>query len=214
MKHTIKIAIVGGTGKAGKYLVTELLKQEYAFRMLVRNAEHLNVSSPLIEPIIGSAADYITIEKLLTGCDAVLSTLGLGIPPDEPTLFRKATDNILKAMQVLNIQRYIVITGLNVDTPFDNKSEKTASATAWMKQNFPVSTANKQEEYELLQQSSVNWTLIRLPMIEQTDQAREIRVSLTDCPGDKISATDLAIFMIAQLYDETYVKASPFIASN
>jgi hypothetical protein len=37
--------------------------------------------------------------------------------------------------------------------------------------------------------------------------------SLEDCPGQKISATDLADFMIAQLYDNRYLRTAPFIAS-
>jgi len=31
--------------------------------------------------------------------------------------------------------------------------------------------------------------------------------------GEKISATDIAIFLIEQLSDDTYVKKSPFMAN-
>ncbi len=64
-----------------------------------------------------------------------------------------------------------------------------------------------------MSQSKIDWTLVRLPLIEQTASENEISSGLEDCPGDKISATDLARFLIEQLSDETFIKKSPFIAS-
>jgi hypothetical protein len=50
-------------------------------------------------------------------------------------------------------------------------------------------------------------------MIEQTDTRSKINVSLEDCQGDKISATNLAYFLIEQLFEDTYIKQAPFIAN-
>ncbi len=44
-------------------------------------------------------------------------------------------------------------------------------------------------------------------------QESEINVSLEDCPGDKISATNLALFLIEQLSTDKFLKQSPFIAN-
>jgi len=112
-----------------------------------------------------------------------------------------------------NILRYIVTTGIHVDTPYDKKSPKTIFATDWMKKNYPISTANKQSEFDILSNSNINWTLVRLPLIEQTDTNGQIIISLEDCLGDKISATELAHFLIKQLSTDTFFKKSPFIAS-
>lgn len=213
MKQNIKIAIVGGTGKSGKYLVKQLISQGYNFKLLLRNSENFQSSSPLLEVVKGDITNYSSVCKLIKGCQAVISTLGLGIPASEPTIFSQATTNILQGMNKWNVHRYIVITGLNVDTPFDRKNPKTALGTDWMKKNFPISTANKQSEYEILTNSNVDWTLVRLPLIEQTDNTNQISVSLEDCLGDKISATDLAHFLIEQLSDDTFIRKSPFIAS-
>lgn len=213
MKHNIKIAVIGGTGKSGKYLVSTLLNQGIPFKLLVRNPAHFKASNPLVEIIEGDVTNYNTVCQLLEGCEAVLSTLGLGIPPSEPTLFSKATDNIIRAMKEKGAHHYIVTTGLNVNTPLDKKGEKTAFATDWMYQNFPVSTANKQLEYEMLAASEIDWTLVRLPQIDQTEERSPINVSLEDCPGDKISATNLAYFLIDQLSDSTFIRKAPFIAN-
>lgn len=208
-----KIAVIGATGKAGQYLLKELLAQGFQTKLLIRNPDRLKIQSPLIETIIGNVNNYEDVKSLLEDCNAVISTLGLGQPNSEKNIFTTATNNILKAMGESGIERYILITGLNVDTPFDLKSKKTTDATNWMKANFPETTADKQQEFEILYNSSVNWTLVRLPLIEQTDQRNEVTISLTDCPGEKISAADLAVFLIEQLSSENYTQKSPFISN-
>ena len=212
MNSISRIAVIGGTGKSGKYLTDQLLKQALPFRLLLRNPANFQLRNPLMEIVQGDARNYDSVLRLLQGCDAVLSTLGQ--PKDEPSIFSDATRNILKAMHACSIQRYIVTTGLNVDTPEDAKSPQTRFATDWMKNNYPKTTLDKQVEWELLSESDVDWTLVRLPMIKQTDERGNVIVSLEDCPGDGISAADLACFMIDQLSDDTYVKKAPFIATG
>lgn len=213
MKSNIKIAVIGGTGKSGKYLIKQLLNEGFHLKALVRNPENFTVDTPLVEVIEGDAADYNTVLKLLEGCNAIISALGLGIPPSEKNIFSTATNNILRAMEHYGVKRYIVITGLNVDTPFDNKSPKTKFATDWMYTNYPLITEDKQLEYSILSKSNMDWTLVRLPLIDQTDTKREIQVNMEDCPGDTISSTSLALFLIHQLNDDSYIRKSPFIAN-
>jgi putative NADH-flavin reductase len=213
MKPTQKIAVIGGTGKSGKYLVEQLLNQGFSCKILVRNPDRLRIQHPLLGIIIGDVKDYRAVCSLVEGCDAVISTLGLGIPPDEPTLFSLATRHILRAMHACGVDRYIVTTGLHVDTPLDKKGAKSKAATDWMYANYPVSTADRQTEYSILAASNSNWTLVRLPLIKQTHETYGISVSLQDCPGDKISAADLAHFLTGQIADNTFSKQAPFIAN-
>lgn len=213
MNSKIKIAVIGGTGKSGKYLVKQLLEQGFQIKILLRNPDNFQITNPLVEVVNGNVTNYSTVSTLIEGCQAVISTLGLGIPASEPTIFSQSTTNVIKAMDEKKILRYIVTTGLNVDTPLDNKSPKTLFATDWMKKAFPISTANKQSEFDILSNSKIDWTLVRLPLIEQTEESGKTIVSLEDCPGDKISATDLANFLIEQLFIDTFVRKSPFIAS-
>lgn len=213
MKNYIQIAVIGGSGKSGKYLVARLLSKGYSVKLLLRNPEHFPESHPKITIVHGDAADYQKILELLEGCQAVISMLGLGIPASTPDIFTQSTRNVLQAMQQSNLRRYIVTTGLNVDTPFDSKGPKAVFGTNWMRQNFPASTENKQSEYRLLADSPFDWTLIRLPLIVETDEHFPVAVDLHDCPGDSISATDLADFAIAQLANEKFVRQAPFIAN-
>ncbi|MEA5425286.1 NAD(P)-dependent oxidoreductase [Arcicella lustrica] len=209
MNQIIKLAIIGGTGKSGKYLVQQLLNQGFQFKMLLRNPDNFHITSPQIEIVQGDARNPEAVFNLLKDCQAVISTIGQ--PIGESSIFGDASRNVLQAMEQLGINRYILLTGLNVDTPFDKKSPKTKFGTDWMKENYPKTTLDKQLEYEMLVKSKIDWTLVRLPLIEQTTERRQVNTSLEDCIGDKISATDLADFLIKQLSDITFIRKAPFI---
>lgn len=206
---TNTIAVIGGTGKSGKYLIQELLKKEYPMKLLLRTPENFTLEHPLIEIIKGDARNFEDINSLIESCTAVISKIGQ--PAGEKSIFSEATRNIKKSMNIHGIKRYITITGLNVDTPFDHKNEKVKTATAWMHQNYPETTKDKQEEYEILANTDLDWTLVRLPLIIPSPEHFKTEANLTDCKGEKISAADLSEFLVAQIDDKTYIKRSPFL---
>jgi len=211
MKNIYKVAVLGGGGRTGNYLVSQLLKKGFSIKLLLRNPEKFTIQSPQIKIIKGDALDLETIKSLLRDCQAVISTIGQR--KEEPLVASQATKNILHVMKDYEIERYVLLAGLNIDTPFDKKSPKTIMATDWMKANFPVIQEDRQKAYDLLVASNVNWTQVRVPFIEFNDLSTEISVSLEDCSGDKINANDIAGFMISEMTESKYTKQSPFISA-
>lgn len=211
MKNIYKVAVLGGGGRTGNYLVNQLLKKGFSIKLLLRNPENFTIQSPQIEIIKGDALDLEAIKSLLRDCQAVISTVGQR--KDEPLVANLATKNILQVMNDYKIERYVLLAGLNIDTPFDKKSPKTIMATDWMKANFPVIQEDRQKAYDLLVASTINWTHVRVPFIEFNDLSGEISISLEDCLGDKINANNIAGFMISEMIESKYSKKSPFISA-
>lgn len=209
---SIKIAFIGSTGKCGKYLLNHLLQKGFTCKLLLRNPQKANYLNALVDIVQGDVRDYSTVQQLIQDCNVVVSTLGQPAGEAAP-IFSMATNNIIRAMQQCNIRRYIVITGLSVNTPGDKKSPAATHATDWMYQHYLLTTADKQTEFEELVNSTIDWTMVRLPLIEQTEQAPQINVNLYDCPGSAISATSLAHFITNQLFNGAYIRQAPFIAN-
>lgn len=212
MNQYTKIAILGGGGKTGKFLVNQLVRQGYQLKLLLRHPENFKIESPLIEIIKGDAVDEKSIQLLLKDCEAVISTVGQRL--GEPLVPSQACVHVLKSMTTFKIRRYIRLAGLNLDTPFDNKGEKTRMGTEYMKTHYPVIHVDIQKMYGILSASDVDWTVVRVPLIEFAASKGKLIVDLEDCKGDHISAADIATFLIEQLSDDTYFKKAPFLANS
>ena len=215
MEQKTKIAVIGGGGRTGKFLVNQLLKKGYQLKLLLRNPEQFSIKNPNIEILRGDVLDLENVCVLLNGCSAVISTVGQR--NGEPLVASKATDHILKAIAEVQKgksypMRYILMAGINVDTPFDKKGPETLAATEWMKTNFPLIHKDRQIAYSILAKSAVEWTLVRVPFIEFSEGKGQIEVNVEDSPGQKISAGDIAGFLIEQLTETAYIRKAPFIS--
>jgi len=212
MKNISKVAVLGGGGRTGKYLVNQLLKNEFSVKLLLRNPESFEIVNPNLEIVKGDSLDLEAIKSVMHDCQAVLNTISQR--KDEPLVAYATTKNVLNAMKEYNIDRYVLLAGLNIDTPFDKKSPKTIMATDWMKTNFPSIQIDRQNTYNLLTESDVNWTQVRVPFIEFKNETTAIDVNLEDCLGDKITALDISDFMIKEMVESKYSRKSPFISAK
>lgn len=210
MKEIQKIAVIGGGGRTGQYLVNQLIEKGYSLKLLLRKPENFTIQSPLIEIVHGDVLNLETVRILLHGCDAVLSTAGQR--QGEPLVASQASVNILEAIGDRPV-RYVLLAGLNVDTPSDQKGEETAKATGWMRATFPAIHNDRQKSYSILAESNVEWVMVRVPYIEFNGNRAGVKVSATDAPGAKIDAADIAGFMIDQLTDDTWLGKAPFISN-
>lgn len=206
---TNTIAVIGGTGKSGKYLMQNLLDKGYPIKLLIRNPGSFAPQNPLVKMVKGDVRDEKAVYSLIEGCNIVMSTLGQ--PKGEKSIFSDAVKNIIRAMNDYGIKRYIVTTGLSVSTEADCKNNRVKMATEWMYQNYPETTSDKQKEYQLLSESNLDWTLVRLPLINLTDKSFPTETSLVDCKGESISAADLAEFLVSQIDVSDYLGKSPFL---
>lgn len=206
-----KIAVLGGGGRTGKYLVNQLINKGFQLKVLLRHPEEFQIQSQQIEIVKGDATHRESIRQLVEGCEAIISVVGQR--PGEPLVACRATQNLLDAMNEFGVKRLISLAGLNVDTPSDKKGKETLMATEWMKANYPEIHADRQKSYALLEKSSLDWTLVRVPFIEFQEASGELAVNLEDCPSGKINAGSLAVFLVDQLFDEKYHREAPFVAS-
>ena len=209
MNQNRKIAVLGGGGRTGKYLINQLIEKGYLIKILLRKPETFDIKSPLIQIVQGDAIYFSDVRELINGCNAVISTIGQR--QGEPLIAEQATRNVVDAMSVYGVKRYILVAGINIDTPSDNKGSETVSATNWMKANFPAIQEDRQKAYKLLVKSDVKWTLVRVPFIYFNHSKEDMGVNLMDCLGNKIYASNIAAFLTKQLTDDKYFGKAPFI---
>ena len=74
----MKVAIFGGTGYAGSYIIDELINNDMVPRLLVREGSESKVIQPdKCEIVIGDIEDEDAINKTLDDCDVVIYLIAL-----------------------------------------------------------------------------------------------------------------------------------------
>lgn len=205
-----KIAIIGGRGTVGKKISKKALEKGYSVKMLTRYREESG-SGDKVCFIRGDARNKDDIKELIKGCDAVINTGGH--PKSEKPFYRTVTSHIIQGMKELGIKRYIVATGAFLTLNGDEKTFLNQVGANLFQLFFSPMMKEKEQEYELLKASSLDWTLIRLPFVVDKKGTGHIKIATKNMPGKVITNEDIASFLISQIDSKKYIRGTPFISN-
>ena len=209
------IALLGATGLAGGYILNEALVQGYHVRALARTPEKLYAYKKFITVVPGDARDPGSIQELLHGTDVVISAIG-PIRSDgrsSMNICSIATDHIITAMRKIELKRYIVVSGAGVTVPGDSRDIKGRLIQTLARLGFSRELEDKQQEYTLLAASTIDWTLIRCPVIDPEAYHQDPVVTLDTPFAYHLNAGELARFIVDQIDSDDYSRKAPFLGS-
>jgi putative NADH-flavin reductase len=212
----ITIALIGATGMAGRYILQRALAEGYPVKVLARTPAKLEDLAPRIDIVQGDARDPDAIVRLLSGSDVVITALG-PVKADGAAaqmISTTATGHVISALEDSDVTRYIVVSGAAVVVPGDERN----LTGWWMRQLVKLRLgsvlADKQAEYQLLETSDVDWTLVRCPLIDSEPYENAPRVSLLTPSSFHLRAGELADFIIRELDAPAYLRQAPFLYSE
>jgi putative NADH-flavin reductase len=215
-KKNVTIALLGATGLAGGYILDQALAEGYDIRALARTPLKLERYEDQITIVKGDALDPASIEALLRESHVVISALGPVKADGEAAKMLNAsvTAELLELMPKYNIQRYILVSGAAVVIPGDDRN-----FIGWLMRQLVFlglhsELEDKQAEYQLLADSSVQWTLVRCPLIEDQPFTRSPRASLDTPTSFTLRAGELAYFVVNQVDSNEFVGKGPFLNSD
>ena len=215
-ERNVTIALLGATGLAGGFILDQALAEGYDVRALARTPQKLERYKDQITIIKGDALDAAAIEALLRGSNIVISALGPVKADGEAAkmLNSSVTAELLELMPKYKIQRYILVSGAAVVMPGDDRN-----FTGWLMRQLVFlglysELEDKQAEYQLLADSSVQWTLVRCPLIEDQPFVRSPIASLDTPTSFTLRAGELAAFVVDQIDSDKFVGKGPFLNSD
>ncbi|RHW36735.1 NAD-dependent epimerase/dehydratase family protein [Lysinibacillus yapensis] len=212
MDQSYKIAIIGGTGKAGRHIAFAALENGYQVRMLVRNPEKLALKDDRIEIVKGNVENVEDIRNLLKGCQIVINAFGQ--PTKEKPIYSSVTEKILEVMADIQIDRYLGVTGGSLTIAGDRKSILNKIGARMFELLYSEMMIDKKKEWHILNRNkNIKWTLIRLPFIVEGKEMGLIKENLVNMPGTKITNRDIAAFMINEIEKPKYIQKAPFISN-
>jgi putative NADH-flavin reductase len=207
------LAIFGATGRAGKHLLRQALDRGYNVRVLARDPGKLAAQHERLVVVKGSLKDADCVEEVIAGADVVLSVLGP--TSNEPTFeISQGTADIIKSMKKHGVKRLILSAGAGVGDPGDapklfNKLINVAlKATARNVYEDMVKTV------DLVRQSGLEWTVVRVPRLTDGPQTGQVRVGMVGKgTGANLTRADMAEFMLKQIDDGQHLRKAPAISN-
>ena len=119
----MRVAIIGGTGFVGSYIVDALLDQGHDISMLVRTgSEHKVRHSESVRIVAGSIDSTASISDLVAGCDAVIYCVGILREFPKKGITYEATQhdgvvNTVVAAQKNGVRRFVLMSANGVKNP-------------------------------------------------------------------------------------------------
>lgn len=208
----MRILIVGASHGIGLEATRQALEAGHEVRALARSAPDMPVTHERLEKRRGDALDAEDVGAALDGVNAVLQTLG--IPASrlfQPvTLFSAATRVLIPAMQARGIRRLIAVTGFGAGA---SKSSISVLQRWPYELVFGRAYADKGVQERLIEESGLDWTIVRPGVLTGGPRTRRYRVleEPSSWRNGIISRADVADFLVRQLEERRYVHRAPVL---
>jgi uncharacterized protein YbjT (DUF2867 family) len=165
----MKILLLGATGRTGKHIIEEALKRGHKISAIARNPEKLKDFN--IEITQGTPYDYETVEKAISGCEAVINTLNVSRQSDNPwapltapiDMISKSASNAIKAMEKAGMKRFVALSTLGAGRSWKTTPLILKCIVSISKLKHAFRDHGKQEE--MLENSAMDYTICRAPML-------------------------------------------------
>ncbi len=208
----MKLAIFGATGRTGKPLLEQALKDGYEVVALVRNPSKLAIQNPSLTVVQGDVTSQADVDKVVQGSDAVISVIGQTkeSPRDLQTV---AINHIIAAMNKYGVTRLVSLTGAGVDDPHDRPRFANHLIKFALKRMSGHVLKDAENHAEAMKKSNLDWVIVRGPMLNEGPYTGKYRIGWVGVnTGSRISRADLADFLLKQATDTTYLHQAPMIS--
>jgi NAD(P)H-binding len=117
-------------------------------------------------------------------------------------------------MTASGIQRFVGVSGMNVQVRGDARTTSNAVA-AWLIRTMNRSAAgDKRAEYDIFAHSSLEWTLVRATRLVDGDETGRLEHDAhRSLRSSKVVRADLATFLVEVAYRRWYIRQAPFLAT-
>ena len=158
----MQVALIGGTGGMGKFILEELVARGHEVRAVVRRPDAV-LPGPLVKPVVADVYDLAALTEALVGTDVVVSAFNPGW--NEPGLYDKylhGARNVQAAAIAAGVGRLLAIGGASSLYGDDGK-QLIESFTPPEPYASGVRAARDYHE-ELRAETMLDWTYLSPPM--------------------------------------------------
>jgi putative NADH-flavin reductase len=213
----MSIVVFGANGPTGRLLVAHALAAGHQVIAVTRRPDKFPQQHPNLTVARADVLDASAVEGVVSGADAILSTLGAPYGRKQVAVYSVGARNILTAMERHQVRRIVVVSSSATDP------KPYADAGFFFNrvvQPFVVNVLGKtvyedmRRMEELIRNSEVDWTIVRPSGLFDADFVSDYELAENHIAGRFTARSDLAAAMLAQIDDERYVRKILAIATS
>ncbi len=211
-KGPSRVIVFGGTGRSGRLIVNEAVRDGHHVTAAARRPEQLAASGgtfpAAVKVIRADVQDPASVSRALNGQDALI--LAVSSSARRPgTLYSDAARNITTAASSTGLSRAIIISsgGVYHDDPALPFWFRRLLIPLFMKDLYDDMRVME----TIIQHSTLDWTLVRASYLQDRPATGNYRISAGSTPtrGWKLSRADLARFTADQLVSDQWLRKIP-----
>jgi putative NADH-flavin reductase len=201
----MKFVILGATGGTGLELIRRSLAHHHSVTAFARSTERLKEFEGRIEIRQGDVLNRDALANIIGGHDAVLSGFGPRVPiaKSDAHLLEQFAEVLTAAMRDAKVRRAVVIS-----TAFLFKDSIIPPTYLLGRILFPGVVNDSAACERIIQQSQLDWTIVRPPQLTDKPVGGRYRVRLGHLPrfGFQISRADVADYFVRAAQDRSVIR--------
>jgi biliverdin reductase / flavin reductase len=206
----MKLLIFGASGQTGQELVSQALERGHSVTAVARNVAAIAQRHERLRTVRADVMDPSTLDPVIRGHDAALSSLGPNKLFFSPTtVYSVGSVNVVRAMERQSVKRLIAVTSAGVE---DHDPGYVLFYRLVLKPMLQrVYDDAKVFEAELAK-SQLDWTVVRPGRISGGPRTGRYSVSARFLPKGKsfaITRADLAAFMLGEIESPKWIRGTP-----
>ncbi len=209
-----RIAIFGATGRTGERLVAEAFARGWQARALCRPGRGAAPGEPGLDVIHGQLTDPVALDQTLSGCDAACCVFGPR-PPYTDLFCADVMRAIIAAATRARVPRLICQTGAMIGPYPANRTLPFDLMARLLARQLPAAAADRWQQETAVQNSHLEWTVIKPPRLTDGPAGRPVRAGLHARVGltSRISRADLAQFFVRELAEPRFTHQTIFVSA-
>lgn len=208
----MKIVLFGASRGTGLQVLEQALKAGHIVTAFVRSPDKFTLQHANLRLVQGDVMDALAVEKVISGQEAVISTLGATRPPIAG-MMEIAARNIVNAMKANGVHRLVSTTGAGIrqveDQPKFIDRFISFLLNILAKQVVLDSIAN----VKVIQASDLDWTIVRFPRLVDGLHTGNYRAGYMDkVSSSQLSRADAADFILKELTGRKWLRKLPMVS--
>lgn len=203
MKH---IAIIGGTGAAGKEVVRLALAANYNVTLVARNP-HLIQPENNLSVVKGDVTNLESLKQAFKNMDAVISCFGPANGRKAGNLMSVGTANIVQACAESGVTRFIFMSGI-LQTDGSELTFLNRLGIKFMRQFFKEVYKDKITAETAIQNSPLDWVIFRAVGLTHTQPTGQYKagVNIQISPFTLLPYADCALCLVDAVHETKWSK--------